>query len=59
MHRLGIRRGVHRDGANAKLHAGALNPQSDLATIGDQYFLEQAGYSNTTSTSPYSTGAPE
>ncbi len=61
MHRLGIGGGVHGDGRDAQLAAGALDAQRDLAAVGDQDLLEQGGrlrLSRIISTSPYSTGAP-
>ena len=58
MHRLGIGGGVHRDGRDAHLAAGALDAQRDLAAIGDEDFLEHAMHSRIIRASPYSTGAP-
>ena len=61
MHGLGIGGGVHGDGRNAQLAAGALDAKRDLAAVGDEDLLEQdesALSSRIISTSPYSTGAP-
>ena len=63
MHRLGIGGGMHGDRGDAHLAAGALDPQRDLAAVGDQDFVEHrpgpGGYSMIISGWPYSTGAPE
>ncbi len=42
MHRIGIGRGMHGDGRDAELLAGAQDAQSDLAAIGDQNLVEHA-----------------
>ena len=41
MHRLGVGGGVHRDGRDAQLAAGALDAKRDLAAVGDEDLLEQ------------------
>ena len=52
--------GVDRDGLDAELAAGADDPQGDLAAVGDEDFLEHAGYAVliANSRSPYWTGLP-
>ena len=40
MHRRGVGGGMHGDGADAHLLAGAVDAQRDLAAIGDQYLAE-------------------
>ncbi|MEI9804378.1 MAG: hypothetical protein WDN48_07840 [Pseudolabrys sp.] len=40
MHGVGVGGGMHRDGENAELLAGADHPHGDLAAIGDQDFIE-------------------
>ena len=64
MHRLGVGGGVHGDGGDAQLAAGALDAKRDLAAVGDQDLLEhcrhaRSAYSRIISASPYSTGAPD
>ena len=65
MHGVGVGGGMHRHGRNAELLAGAQHPQSDLAAIGDQDFIEHrtsvrptCRHSMITSGSPNSTGWP-
>ena len=43
MHGVGIGGRMHRDGADAHLAAGAMDPERDLAAVGDQHFFEHAG----------------
>ena len=40
MHGVGVGGGMHRDGRDAELLAGAQHPERDLAAIGDQDFIE-------------------
>ena len=40
VHGIGIGRGVHGDGGDADLLAGALDPERDLAAVGDQHLVE-------------------
>src|ERR1700691_2696510 len=40
MHRVGIDRGMHRDGTDPHLPARPMNPKRDLAAIGDKHFFE-------------------
>ena len=40
MHGVGVGGGMHRDGRNAELLAGAQHAQRDLAAIGDEDFIE-------------------
>ncbi len=55
-----VGRGVHGDGLNAQLAAGAQDSQRDLAAVGDNDLLEhsQGAYSTTNSGWPNSTGSP-
>ena len=59
MHRVLVRRRVHRDGPDAHFLAGAVDPERDLSPIGDKDLVEHAqdAYSRIISASPYSTGA--
>ena len=57
MHGVGIGGGMDRDGLDAELLARAMDAQCDLAAVRDEDLLEH-GYSSTSRTSPYSTGAP-
>jgi hypothetical protein len=43
MHGLGVGSGMNGHRWNAKLSAGTLDPQRDLATVGDQNLMEQSG----------------
>jgi hypothetical protein len=43
MHRVGIGGGVHRDGLDAHLVAGAVDAQGNLAAVGDQELLDCHG----------------
>ena len=61
MHGVGVGGGMHRDGADAHLAAGAMDAQRDLAAVGDQDLVEHGAcpaYSMISSGSPYSTGMP-
>ncbi len=61
MHRVGIGGGMHGDGGDAEVPAGAEYPERDFAAIGDQDFFEhrrQSDHSMIISGSSYSTGAP-
>jgi hypothetical protein len=61
MHGVGVGGGMHRDGRDAQLLAGAQHAQRDLAAVGDEDLLEHGRvppYSITTSGSPNSTGWP-
>ena len=65
MHRVGVGGGMHRDGRDAELLAGAQHAQRDLAAVGDQDFFEhrfmrrsRAAHSMIISGSPNSTGWP-
>ena len=40
MHGVGVGGGMHRDGLDAHLLAGAVDAQRDLAAIGDEDFIE-------------------
>ena len=59
-HMLGveIRGGVHRDGLDAQLAAGAQYPKCDLAAVRDDDFFDHRGYSMMNSGWPNSTGSP-
>ena len=59
MHGVGVGGGMHRDGGDAELLAGAQHPEGDLAAIGNQDLVEEvrrAGHSMIIKGSPYSTG---
>src|SRR5581483_11806226 len=56
MHRVSIGGGMHGDGRDAELLAGAQHPHGDLAAIGDQDLVEH--HSMIISGSPNSTGWP-
>ena len=43
---LGVRFGMHHNGFNAQFAAGALDTESDLATIGDQDFFKHSNAPN-------------
>ena len=43
MHCVGVGRGVHRDGGDAKLLAGTFDAKRDLSPVGDQDLVEHAG----------------
>src|SRR5262245_33363158 len=63
VHGIGIGGGMHGDGGDADLSAGAQHTQRDLAAIGNQHLVEHRcaaapGYSMMTSGSPNSTGWP-
>jgi len=40
VHRIGVRGGMHRDGLDPHLMAGAMDAERDLAAVGDQQFLD-------------------
>ncbi len=58
MHGVAVGLGMDGDGGDAHLLAGAVNAKGDLATVGDEDFLEHRSrrYSMTTRGSPNSTG---
>ena len=49
MHGLGVRGRVHRHRLECQLAAGPLDTERDLATIGDEDFLEQTTHSRISS----------
>ncbi|MDZ7894691.1 MAG: hypothetical protein U5M50_06805 [Sphingobium sp.] len=58
MHRLGIRRRMDRDRLNSHFMRGTMDAKRNLATVGDQDFLNAHIYAITMSGWSNSTGCP-